>query len=165
MCDKLPQQKESLVTFVRNIGNKDTDNVFPTSLRVNRLKVVIALKWLQKYNPFYRNIKIKEENFDWMNGAEEVNMGSDGIVLSMKESLRSKMKETEDEHVSNAHSTKRDDDDDTLPMRTAHANEATKVPSGRQATQIKQLVDIAHRTNQTVKIMNFPPIDHDAAIS
>ena len=50
-------------------------------------------------------------------------------------------------------------------MRTVHANEATKVPSGRQATQIKQLVDIAHRTNQTVKIMNFPPIDHDAAIS
>ena len=165
MCDELPQRKETLVTFVRNLGNKDTDNVFPTSLRVNRLKVVIALKWLQKYNPFYRNIKIKEENFDWMNGAEEVNMGSDGIVLSMKESSRSKMKETEDEHVSNAHSTKQDDDDDTLPMRTAHANEATKVPSGRQATQIKELVDIAHRTNQTAKIMNFPPIDHDAAIS
>ena len=107
---------------------------------------------------FYCNIKIKEENFDWMNGAEDVNMGSDGIVLNMKESLRSKMKETEDEHVSNAHSTKQDDDDDTLPMRTVHANEAIKVPSGRQAEPIKELIDIAHKTNQTAKIMNFPPL-------
>jgi len=153
------------MTFVRNIGNKDTDNVFPTSLRVNHLKVVNALKWLQKHNPFYRNIKIKEENFDWMNGAEEVNMGSDGIVLNMKESLRSKMKETEDEHVSNAHSTKQDVDDNTLPMRTVHANEAIKVPSGRQAEPIKELVDIAHKTNQRARIMNFPPMDHDSAIS
>ena len=95
------------MTFVRNIGNKDTDNVFPTSLRVNRLKVVNALKWLQKHSSFYHNIKIKEENFDWMNGAKEVNMGSEGIVLNMKESLRSIMKEKEDKHASNAHSTKK----------------------------------------------------------
>ena len=60
MCDELPQRKETVVTFMRNIGNKDTDNVFPTSLRVNHHKVVKALKWLQKHNPFYRNITIKE---------------------------------------------------------------------------------------------------------
>ena len=145
-----------------NIGNKDTDNLFPTSLRVNRVKVVKALKWLQKHNPFYRNIKIKEENFDWMNSAEEVNMGSEDVVLNMKESARSKMKETEDEHVSNVHSTEQDVDDDTLPMRTVHANQAIKVSSGRQAEPTKELIDIAHKTNQTAKIMNFPPIDHDS---
>ena len=83
-------------------------------------------------------------------------MGSDGIVLKMKESLRSKLKETEDEHVSKAHSTKQDKYDDTLPMRTVHANGAIKVPSGRQAEPIKELIDIAHKTNQTAKIMNFP---------
>ena len=66
----------------------DTKMCVPASLRVNRLKVVNALKRIQKHNPFYRNIKIKEENFDWMNGAEEVNMGSDGVVLNMKESAR-----------------------------------------------------------------------------
>ena len=128
---------------MRNIGNKDTDNVFPTSVTVNRIKVVNALKWLQKQKLFYRNIKIKEENFDWMNGIEEVIMGSDGIVVNMKESLRSKMKEMEDEHISNAHSTKQDDHDDTLPMRTVHASEANKVPTGRQAEPIKELIDIA----------------------
>ena len=83
MCNELPQRKETLLTLVRNIGNKDTDNVFPTSLRVNCLKVINALKWLQKHNIFYRNIKIKENNFDWMNGTEEVNMGPDGVILNM----------------------------------------------------------------------------------
>ena len=43
MCDELPQRKETLLTFLRNIGNKDTDAVFPISLRVNRLKVLNAL--------------------------------------------------------------------------------------------------------------------------
>ena len=100
-----------------------------------------------------------------MNGADEVNMGSDGVVLNMKENAKSKMKETEDEHVSNVHSTKHDDCDDTLPLRTVHANEAIKVPSGMQAEPIKELVNIAHKTNQTAKIMNFPPIDHESAIS
>ena len=92
-------------------------------------------------------------------------MGLDGVVLNMKESARSKMKETEDEHVSNVHSTKQDVDDDTLPMRTVHANQAIKVPSGGQAEPIKELVHIAHKTNQTAKIMNFPPIDHVSALS
>ena len=53
-----------------------------------------------------------------MNGADEVNMGSDGVVLNMKENARSKMKEMEDEHVSNVHSTKHDDGDDTFPLRS-----------------------------------------------
>ena len=166
MCDELPQRKETLVTFIRNIGNKDTDNVFPTSLRVNRHKVINALKWLQKHNPFYGNVTIKEDNLDWMNGAEEVNMGSNGIVLNMKESARSKMKDMEEEHVSNVHSSNDTADDDrNLPMRTVHANESTKVPSGLQAEPIKELETIARQTNQAAKILNFPPIDHDSAIS
>ena len=75
------------------------------------------------------------------------------------------MKESEEEHVSNAHRSENNDDDDVLPMRTVHANDNIKVPLGRQAQQIKELADIARKTKQTSKIMNFPPIDHDAAIS
>ncbi len=91
-----------------------------------------------------------------MNGTRDVNMGTDGIDLNMKESSRSKMKETEDEHVSNAHSTKQDDDDDVLLICTAHTNEAIQIPSGRQAQEIKELINISHKTNQTYNIMNFP---------
>ena len=112
-----------------------------------------------------------------MNGADEVNMGTDGVVLKTKENPKSQLKEIEDEHVSNIHSARMnhkdlgnggndddDDDDDVFPMRTAHANQTTKVPSGRLAEQIKELIDIAHKTDQTSKIMNFSPIDHDYAV-
>jgi len=165
MSDELPQQKDTLLTFIRNIGNKDTNAIFPTSLRVNHLKVLNALKWLQKHSPFYANITIRERNFDWMDGAEEVNMGTDGVILDMKESGCIKMKESEDEYVSKAHSTANNDGDNSLAMRTVHANEINTVSTGRQAQQIKRLVDIAHKTNQSSKIMNFTPIDHDSAIS
>ena len=164
MCDELPQKKDTLVTFIRNIGNKDTSAVFPTRLTVNRNRVITALKWLQKHNPFYANVNINKDNLDWMDGADEVNVGTDGIVLGMKETATSRMKESEEEHVSKAHSTDIDGDD-VMPMRTVHANETNKVPTGRQAKQIKELADIARTTDQTEKIMNFPPIDHDSAIS
>ena len=76
-----------------------------------------------------------------MNGAEEVNMGTNGIVLNMKESSRSKMKAMEDEHVSNAHSTKHDNIGNALPMCIVHVNNSIKVQSERQVQQIKELVN------------------------
>ena len=120
---------KALLECVRVTGNNDTDAVFPTGLRVNRSKVPNALKWLLKHNPFHRSMAVKEENLNWMSGADEVNMGANGIVLNMKESSRSKMKETEEEHVSSAHSTKHDDNDNALSMHAVCANESTKVPS------------------------------------
>ena len=104
-----------------------------------------------------------------MNGAEEVNMAMDGVLLKMKETSKSQLKETEADHVSNVHSAdipqENDNDRDlALPMQTTHANKSMKVPSGRQAKTIKELIDIAQKTNLTSKIMNFPSIDHDSAI-
>ena len=55
--------------------------------------------------------------------------------------------------------------DENLTMRTVHANEKITIPSGRQAEPIKRLIEIAKKTNQTAKVMNFPPIDHDSPIS
>ena len=64
LCHELPQKKDMIITFIQNIGNRDTSAVFPTSLRVNRRKVLNALLWLKKHNKFYANIQIKEENLD-----------------------------------------------------------------------------------------------------
>ena len=164
MCDELPQRRETLLTFVRNLGNENTSKMFPTRLTVNRLKVLRALKWLQKYNPFYKSITIREENFDWMKGRDEVNICSDGIILEMKESSRTTMKENEEEYVSRAHYTE-EDDGDAMVIKTVHANEKRSIPTGRQAAPIKELIDIARKTSQTSKVMKFPPIDHDSAVS
>ena len=57
-----------------------------------------------------------------MAGADEVNMGSDGVVLEMKDSARTKMKESEEEFVSKAHSTSNNDEDNALSIHTVHTN-------------------------------------------
>ena len=165
MCDELPRRKDTLVTFIRNLGSKDCTSIFPISLRVNRIKILNALTWLKKHNPFYKNIRIKEENFDWMNGKEEVNVGPDAVELNVKETTKSKQQSNEDEYVSTAHIPNGNSEEDSLPMRTVHANETRTVPSGRQAEPIKELVEIARNTGQTKKVMDFPPIDHDSPIS
>lgn len=165
MCDELPREKDSIVTFVRKIGNKDTTAIFPTSLRVNRFKVLNALHWLKKHNPFYHNIQIREENLDWMGESDEVNVGTDGIELEIQSRPFSVRQDEEDEFVSKAHCTAMAADDGGIEIRTVHANEKVTIPSGRQAAPIQQLVNIAKETNQTKKIRNFPPIDHDSPIS
>ena len=165
MCDELPQKKDTIVTFIRNIGNKDTSAVFPASLRVNRKKILNALLWLKRHNPFYGNVQIKAENLDWMEGKEEVNLSTKGEDLGIKCTTRSKKENEEEEYVSNAHCTKDDCKDGDLPMQTVHSNSAKTLPSGKEAEPIHELVQIAKDTNQTENIMNFPPTDFSNPVS
>ena len=122
LCDELPQKKDTIITFIRNIGNRDTSAVFPTSLRVNRKKVLNALLWLKKHNAFHANIQTKEENLDWMKGKEEVNVGTEGVELDIICTQRPKKENEEEEYVSKAHNTEQDDVDEDLPVQTIHAN-------------------------------------------
>ena len=168
MCDELPQRKETILTFVRNIGNKNSDSVYPVSLRVNKTKVIAALTWLKIHNPFYKNIKIKKDNLDWMGTENEVNIGNEAVSIQMTETKRSQMAEEEEEHVSKSNSNMNDDGDDNdeeMVVHTMHANTKQSIPSGRQAEPIKELIQIAKDTNQMQKVMNWPPIDHDSPIS
>ena len=100
-----------------------------------------------------------------MEGEEEVNMGRCRVVLNMKESLYSKMKKSKEEHVSNVYSSDTNDNDDTLTMQTVRSNNNIMGDSGWQEEKIKEFVDIARKPNQASEIMNFPPFDHDVAIS
>jgi hypothetical protein len=79
MCNELPLCKETMVAFIRYIGNKDTSAVYPKSLQVNRKNILDALLWLKKHNPFYANVSIKEENLDWMQGEEEVSIATNAL--------------------------------------------------------------------------------------
>ena len=165
MCDELPQRKETIVTFIRNLGNKSTSAVYPTTMRVNRKKVLTALLWLKKYNPFYANVQIKEDNLDWMKGKDEVNLCTDGVELDIKCTTRSKKENEEEEYVSRSHATEQDLDDDYFPVQTVHANETRKIPSGRQAEPIKEFFDIAKKSKNKTNFMSFPACDHTTPIS
>ena len=66
MCDELPRRRESVVTFVRQIGNKDTFEMHLKHLRVYRKKIIPALEWLKIHHSGYHDIKIKTGNLSWM---------------------------------------------------------------------------------------------------
>ena len=165
MCNELPLRKESILTFIRNIGNKETDALFPTSLRVNKKRVIDALHWLKKHNQFYKDIIIKEENFDWMNGKDEVSIAREAVDLKVSHTINSKKKEDEEEYVSRCHNNSDTGDGTDIHMSAVHANIKQNVPTGRQAQPIKEFIEIAKETDQTSKVMKFPPIDHDSPIS
>ena len=164
MCNELPLRKETVLTFIRNIGNKDTDAIFPTSLRVNKNKVLNALHWLKKHNPFYKNITIKEENFDWMEGKEEASIATKGVDLNVTETENSKKCDEEEEYVSKSHKSGNDEKETVIDMCAVHANVKQTVPTGRQAQPIKEFIQIAKETSQSTNVMNYPPIDHDCPV-
>ena len=46
MCNKLPLKKYTILTFIRNIKNRNTSSYFSTSLKVRQKQVLDALVWL-----------------------------------------------------------------------------------------------------------------------
>ena len=84
---------------------------------------------------------------------------------SISNVLHAPKKNEEEEYVSKAHNTEPDDVDEDLPVQTIHANETRRIPSGRQGQPIKELVEIANKTDQMSKVMNFPAIDHTSPVS
>ena len=100
MCNELPLRQETVLTFLRNIANKKTDGFFATHMRVNRQRVIDALEWLMKHNPFYKDVVIKHKNFDWMEGKADVNIIAKGVHLMMVETKNNKKAAEEDEYVS-----------------------------------------------------------------
>ena len=126
---------------------------------MNRKKILDALLWLKKHNPFYGNIQIKAENLDWMDGKEEVNVSTKGEDLDIKCTARSEKENEEEEYVSNVHCTNDDCEDGDFPMQTVHANSTKLLPCGKEAEPIDELVQIAKDTNQAENIMHFPPTD------
>lgn len=70
MAKVLPRRPESVVTFVRAMGNKDTTELKLKHLKVSRDRVVAALHWLKIHHQGYRDIDIDEGRLDWMNGKD-----------------------------------------------------------------------------------------------
>ena len=163
MCNELPQKKDTILTFIRNIGNRTTSSYFPTSLRVRRQQVLDALVWLKRHNRFYENIQIKEENMEWMEGRDEVNLCTKALELEIKTTDGSNKQDNEEEYVSPCH--KVDQGKDEIPMTTIHSNDKVALPRGESAKPIKEFMDIAKKKGEISRIMHFPPIDHDSPIS
>ena len=165
MCNELPQRKETVLTFVRNLGNRNTGAVFPKSLVVNKNRVMNALWWLKKHNPCYKDVTIKESHLDWMKGKDESNLSTTASAINVAQTARSRLAESEKEHVSRAHELGSDRVYSDLEALAMHANASPTLPSGEAAEPINELIRIAQNTSQVEKVMKFPPVDHDSPIS
>ncbi len=163
MYNKLPLRKETMVVFIRYLGNKDTCHVYPKSLRVKRQNVLEALLWLKKHNPLYSEISIRESNLNRMQGKEEVSIATNAEKFQTKNSKHIQIISNEPEFVS---PSAQDDspDCDNIVISTMHANQPNPLPSGDNANIIQLFKSIAQMTGQISQVMNFPPIDHDSPI-
>ena len=83
------------------------------SFRVQRDKVLRALKWLKRYNKEYRdNVTINEDNLNWMDGAEEAELP--GVVDFEDEGYEQDCEETaRDEKVGAEDPSDDETEDDT----------------------------------------------------
>lgn len=164
MCNELPLRKETMVVFIRYLGNKDTCAVYPKSLRVNRKHVLEALLWLKKHNPHYSNISIKESNLDWMQGEEEVSIATNAEKFQTKNLKHIRILSGQEPEYVSPSAQRVDTDSDDFAITTMHANQPNPLPSGDNANIIHSLKNIAQATGQVSQVMNFPPIDHDSPI-
>lgn len=165
MCNELPLRKETMVVFIRYLGNKDTRAVYPKSLRVNRKHVLEALVWLKKHNPLYSDITIKENNLDWMQGEKEVSIATNAEKFQTKNLRHIRILSGEEpEYVSPSAHQEDDPNNGDIAITTMHANQPNPLPSGDNANIVNSLKSIAQATGQVTQVMNFPPVDHDSPI-
>ena len=151
MCVELPQRKETILTFIRQMGNKDTKAVHLKHLRVRRKKVLEALNWLKLHHVDYHDIEIKQVHLDWMNGKDSAYMRDKRVKISVSD----KQPPRETQYVSRVQCLFSDDDEDTDYHILSQAD-GHHILTREQSEPIKELADSLDVT-QKGKLMLFPP--------
>ena len=103
-----------------------------------------------------------------MKDKDEANIGQEGQILSTKDTQRYKVLSTEEEMVANAHG-RMDlsgcaDNECDIEIGAMHPNVGNTLPNSDNVELIQSFIDIAKKTSQSSKVMDFPPIDHDNPI-
>ena len=70
--DELPRKKSDIIRVIRN--QTEGDITVQSNFLINKKRVISALLWLKIHNVLYKDITIKEDNLDWMNGKDECDM-------------------------------------------------------------------------------------------
>ena len=158
MCSDLPQTQSNMVIFVRHISNRDSGVSHSRHFKVNKRKVLAALRWLKLHHRGYHDITITESNLDWIKEGSVYDVANN-YTLRTKPSRRDAVTDSRETVSGNQCGTGVDDDE--LEMETVHPNYKDNVPNESQSEIIKEFEAIAEETNQKDKILDFPPIDHN----
>ena len=98
MCDELPNRKETVVTFVREMGNKNNHSMLLRHLKVNKSRVIKALEWLKIHHKGYKDVKINQSRLDWMGDTNETELVAEKN-MEKKEPKRKKRKINEEKRL------------------------------------------------------------------
>jgi hypothetical protein len=70
---ELPRKKVEAIRVIRTYLNSEKE-VEERTFSIRRSVVLNALRWLKRYNKHYKDIAIREDNLDWMDGKEEAQL-------------------------------------------------------------------------------------------
>ena len=158
MCMDLPQKESNMVIFIRQVSNRVTGVSHSQHFRVNKNKVLTALRWLKKHHRGYHDITITESNLDWIKEESVFNVAKK-YTMNMRPSKRDAVADAEEAVSSNQCTTSRGEDQD-VDIETVHPNYKDDKPNEEQSEIIKGFQKIAKDSNQSNKVLKFPPIDH-----
>jgi hypothetical protein len=157
MCTDLPQAQSSMVIFVRHISNRVTGVNHTRHFKVDKRKVLEALRWLKLHHRGYRDITITESNLDWIKNGSVYDV-AEKYTLRTKPSRRDAVTDAVEAVSANQCETQLDEDE--IDIETVHPNNKNDEPNATQSEIIKEFEAIANKMNQSHKILNFPHIDH-----
>ena len=159
VCNTLPQLKCQVVKYIREIGNGETSEHRFEMLRVNRVRVLAALRWLQIHNSEYANINIDESNLDWMNGKSECNLDTVDYVFNMTPKKIDIVEQEEGVTVSDRQCCEEGDADE-MPMLTVRQNQQVYRPGKEESDTIKDIRQTALDSGHAECVLDFPAIDN-----
>ena len=154
MCTDLPRQRQEVITFIRQLGNSTTTSVHLQHLKVRKKKVMEALKWLRIHHSGYRDVTINESNLDWMDNRSEATVVENVRLIKVAGNPSDASQKAS---VSSIQCMDTSTDGTTLDYVTISSGKCDTGVDPEQAEMMTELIDTAKTTNQTDKLLFFPP--------
>ena len=156
MCDELPHTETNMVIFVRNLSNRHTREIHTKHFKVDKRKVLAALRWLKIHHIGYKHIVIKPSNLDWIKNGS-VYAKNQQHNLPTKRSRRDRV--TEASETVSGNQCNNLEQEKELSCTTVHPNYRPSLPNKEQGDLIKSLHTTARESNQKYDTLAFPPVD------
>ncbi len=157
MCTDLPQKESNMVIFVRNLNNRRTGKMHVQHFKVDKDKVLRALRWLKMHHAGYKDITINSSNMDWIKDGS-VYDASRNYMLQAKMTKRDGVQEASETVSRNQCASY--DDESKLSFSAVHPNNRTTVPTKEQGDIIRSLEEAAKESQQKYDTLDFPPVDN-----
>ena len=161
ICNELPRKKVNMICLIKEYTTTTTNELRHQKFLIRRDKVLNALYWLKQHHPGYTNIRIAEENLDWMGKSSEKYLNRDSIsfLKTVTQEINSNNKECAN---STSVSTQQTCDSVSKPMEIFGISPTS--PSEKRTEDInikKKLEQTMKSVGAQVSPLMFPKIDEE----